>query len=111
MKKTAAIILALVSNFALATGQQCVAWDYARLKDSTAEDLIAHACEAKKSARINQDEKFELLSHVGAQLDRVDQLGAAEALCKDQEKVTKSVFQQKFGKSMPDCAAQAQVAK
>jgi hypothetical protein len=100
MKKTIAIILALTSHAAMA-GQQCVAWEYARLKDSTKEDLIAHACASNKAAKENQDDKYTAIGNMAPNsLALADRAAQAEAVCRDQVKVTQSVFQQKFGQAL-----------
>lgn len=105
MKAIIATVLALASTAALAA-QPCDAWEYARLKDSTAEDLTAHACASHKAAKANGDAKYILIGDVGGDMRRVDEVRKAEAVCKDQVKVTQSVFQQKFGKALriEECA-------
>jgi hypothetical protein len=107
MKKIIAIVLALASHVALA-GQHCDVWEYARLKDSTKEDLTAHACASSKAAKDNRDEKYTLIGNLAANsLALADHVVQAEAVCRDQVKVTQSVFQQKFGKalSVDECQA------
>jgi hypothetical protein len=105
---TLILALSLISHVALA-GAPCDVWEYARLKDSTAEDLTAHACASHKAAKANGDAKYILIGDVGGDMRRVDEVRKAEAICKDQVKVTQSVFQQKFGKALrtEDCEAQA----
>lgn len=105
MKKIIAIALTLASHVALAN-QPCDVWEYARLKDSSADELAAHACASKKAAKANMEAKFILIGDVGGDMRRVDEARKAEAICRDQVKVTQSVFQQKFKKELraEDCA-------
>lgn len=105
MKKIIAITLILASHVALA-GTPCDVWEYARLKDSSAGDLAAHACVSYKAADKNNAEKYALLGDVGGDMRRVEEVKKLEAVCRDQAKVTQSVFQQKFKKELrlEDCA-------
>lgn len=105
MKKIIALVLTLASHVALA-GTPCDVWEYARLKDSSADDLAAHACVSYKAAAANRHEKYTLLGDVGGDMRRVEEVKKVEAVCKDQVKATQSVFQQKFKKELrlEDCA-------
>lgn len=108
MKKTVTLLLALISNIALAAPPQCDVWEYARLKDSTKTDLVSHACESKKAADANNQEKYALLGNMTAPGYMVDQVSKAEAVCRDQVKVTKSVYEKKFGKALPEGGCDSQ---
>jgi hypothetical protein len=108
IKKSIAGFLALALNLAHAASP-CDVWEYARLKDSTAKDLAAHACASNKVAEASRDEKYTLIGDVGGDMRRVDAVAKEEAVCRDQVKVTQSVFQQRFKKErrIEDCDAPA----
>jgi hypothetical protein len=77
-------------------------------------ELTEHACASSQVAGANQDEKWKILRNVdGNSLKEAERVGQAEAVCRDQVKVTKFVFLQKFGKALSneDCAAPASYDK
>lgn len=106
MKISITATLALICNFAVAA-IPCDVGEYARVMDSTAGELVAHAYASSKAATANHDLKFALPGDMGANLRSSEEVGKAETVCRDQVKVTKSVFLQKFGKAMrdEDCVA------
>lgn len=86
-----------VSSFAIAS-EPCVAWDYSRLKDSTQQELIEHACTAQRNKTFNIKEQYALIAN-GLSQD-ADRVGQIKAVCADQVKASMSVHLKKFGKPL-----------